>query len=94
MNYSELLDNVRNSIRKNLDFFLNMNKEEILLQRKNKFLSIGRNKGFTPRSAISDNLSMKTNFTDKFINKILNLKKYLIYLLFFIILFFIIFASL
>ncbi len=31
-----ILDNVRNSIRKNLDFFSNMNKEEILLQIKNK----------------------------------------------------------
>mgnify|MGYP003303175985 CR=1 FL=1 len=26
-----ILENVRNSIRKNLDFFLNMDKEEILL---------------------------------------------------------------
>ena len=89
-----ILDSVRNSIRKNLDFFLNMDKEEILLHRKNKFLSIGRNQGFTPRSATSDNLSMKTNFIYKLINKILNFKKYLIYLLFFLILFFIIFVSL
>ncbi len=35
-----ILDNVRNSIKKNLDFFSNMNKEEILLQRKNKFLLV------------------------------------------------------
>ena len=45
-----ILDNVRSSIRKNLDFFLNMDEEEILTQRKNKFLSIGRNKGFISNS--------------------------------------------
>ena len=85
-----ILDNVRNSIRKNLDFFISMDKEEILLQRKNKFLSIGRNQGFTTSSKISDNLSMKTNIIDKFINKFIYNKKYLIYfilLLFIIILF-------
>ena len=87
-----ILDNVRNSIKKNLDFFSNMNKEEILLQRKNKFLSIGRNQGFTPNSKVSENLSMNTNIINKFINKISNYKKYLIYILFFTILVFILFA--
>ena len=77
-----ILDNVRNSIRKNLDFFINMDKDEILLQRKNKFLSIGRNQGFTTSSKISDNLSMKTNIIDKFINKFIYNKKYLIYFIF------------
>ena len=77
-----ILDNVRNSIRKNLDFFINMDKEQILLQRKNKFLSIGRNQGFATSSKISDNLSMKTNIIDKFINKFVYNKKYLIYFIF------------
>ena len=77
-----ILDNVRNSIRKNLDFFINMDKEQILLQRKNKFLSIGRNQGFTTSSKASDNLSMKTNIIDKFINKFIYNKKYLIYFIF------------
>ncbi len=81
-----ILDNVRNSIKKNLNFFSNMDKEEILLQRKNKFLSIGRNQGFTPASKASDNLLMKMNIIDKLYNKIFHFKKYLIYLLFFIIL--------
>ena len=63
-----ILENVGDSIRKNLDFFINMDGEDILSQRKNKFLSIGRNKGFTSTSKISDNLSMKTNFIDKYIN--------------------------
>ena len=61
-----ILDNVRNSIRKNLDFFSNMDKEEVLLQRKNKFLSIGRNQGFKTTSKISDNLSMQNNIVEKF----------------------------
>ena len=88
-----ILDNVRNSIRKNLDFFLNMDKEEILLQRKNKFLSIGRNQGFTTSSKLSDSLLMKTNFIDKFVNKFSYFKKYLIYFLFLAILVAIFFAA-
>ena len=45
-----ILDNVRSSLEKNLDFFLSMEKDEILNHRKNKFLSIGRNKGFTTQT--------------------------------------------
>ena len=89
-----ILDNVRNSIRKNLDFFSNMNKEEILLQRKNKFLSIGRNQGFIPSSEMSDNLLMKTNILNKLINKIFYFKKFLIYILFFVLLIIIFFMAL
>jgi acetyl-CoA carboxylase carboxyl transferase subunit alpha len=89
-----ILDNVRNSIRKNLDFFSSMDKEEILLQRKNKFLSIGRNQGFTASSKLSDNLLMKSNIIDKFIHKFPFFKKYLIYFLFLAILVIIFFALL
>ena len=46
-----ILDNVRLSLDKNLNFFLSMEKDEILNHRKNKFLSIGRNKGF-PRNQV------------------------------------------
>ena len=63
-----ILDNVRNSIRKNLETFENMNKDEILMQRKDKFLSIGRNKGFTSYSVFSDNLSMKVSLLNKIKN--------------------------
>ncbi len=73
-----VLSNVRDSIRKNLDFFVNMDKEEILSQRKNKFLSIGRNKGFTSNQKLSDNLSMKANLFDRYIVKFLNNKSYFI----------------
>ncbi len=81
-----ILDNVRNSIRKNLDFFLNMDKEEILLHRKNKFLSIGRNKGFISKSKIFDSLAMDTSVIDKFINKAINYKNYLMIIVIVIIL--------
>ena len=73
-----ILENVRNSIKNNLNFFVNMDKEEILLQRKNKFLSIGRSRGFSNNNNLTDNLSMKTTTLDKFINKFLNNKNYFI----------------
>ena len=41
-----ILNNVRDSITKNLENFKSMSSEEIFNQRKNKFLKIGRNKGF------------------------------------------------
>ena len=41
-----ILENVRNSISKNLENFKSMTKDEIFLERKNKFLKIGRNKGY------------------------------------------------
>ena len=41
------LSSVRETISKNLDTFKEMSQEEVLSQRKNKFLNIGRGKGFT-----------------------------------------------
>ena len=76
-----ILDNVRNSIRKNLETFENMNKDEILMQRKDKFLSIGRNKGFTSYSVFSDNLSMKVSLLNKIKNKLDNNKKHVLLLI-------------
>tara|TARA_B100001175_G_C19492670_1_gene633501 strand:+ start:318 stop:1421 length:1104 start_codon:yes stop_codon:yes gene_type:complete len=73
-----ILENVRNSIRKNLDFFDQMSSEEILLQRKNKFLSIGRNKGFINTNELSNKLSMKTSYLN-ILKK--NLSKYKIHTL-------------
>ena len=60
-----ILENVKNSLEKNLEFFTNMEKDEILNHRKNKFLSIGRSKGFTSQSEISKNLSMEENYIEK-----------------------------
>ena len=56
-----ILDNVRDSLKKNLDFFETMDKDEILTHRKNKFLSIGRNKGFSTQSDDRNDLSMKAS---------------------------------
>ena len=59
-----ILDNVRNSLKKNLDFFLTMDKDEIINHRKNKFLSIGRNKGFSTQSDDRNDLSMKASLLE------------------------------
>ena len=88
-----ILDNVRNSIRKNLETFENMNKDEILMQRKDKFLSIGRNKGFTSYSVFSDNLSMKLSLLNKIKNKLDNNKKYILFLIGFFVLALVIYLS-
>ncbi len=56
-----MLKNLRTSLSKNLDYFKNLSSEEILDDRKNKFLKIGRNKGFNNRSEDLGNLTFKTN---------------------------------
>ena len=81
-----IIDNVRNSIKKNLEFFGEMNSEEILLQRKNKFLSIGRSKGFTSNNVLSDKLSMENNYYNKFIKNLLKYKVHISILLIILIL--------
>ncbi len=73
-----MLENVGQSLKKNLNFFQNMEEEEILSHRKNKFLSIGRSKGFISKSELSDKLSMKTSYFDKLINNFSKYKNYLL----------------
>ena len=68
-----ILNSVKLSIQKNLNEFDFMSRDEILLHRKNKFLSIGRNKGFRGNIDIIDNLSMKEDFLQK---AIFNTKKF------------------
>ena len=68
-----ILNSVKLSIQKNLNEFNFMSRDEILLHRKNKFLSIGRNKGFRGNIDITDNLSMKEDFLQK---AIFNTKKF------------------
>jgi len=41
-----ILNNIRNCLKKNLNYFKSMSAEEIFNERKNKFLKIGRGKGF------------------------------------------------
>jgi len=63
------INNVRDSIKKNLDELKSMNRDEIFSHRKNKFLSIGRKKGFVSKIDSDENLIMKENFLQRiFIN--------------------------
>ncbi len=55
-------NNVRSSIQKNLDELKSMNRDEIFSHRKNKFLSIGRRKGFVSKLDSHENLSKSENF--------------------------------
>ena len=59
-NREEILSNVKESISKNLNFFANMNPDEILNHRKNKFLSIGRNDGFIETNNSNSLISKKS----------------------------------
>ncbi|MDA9605712.1 acetyl-CoA carboxylase carboxyltransferase subunit alpha [Candidatus Pelagibacter sp.] len=56
-----MLDNLRNSISNNLDYFKDLSSEEIMNERKNKFLKIGRNKGFISNSEDISTLTIKEN---------------------------------
>jgi len=65
-----ILDNVRASISRNLENFRSMTSEEIFNNRKNKFLKIGRNKGFISNldqlsSLKSDNQNFYNIFKSK-----------------------------
>ncbi|MBD1137494.1 acetyl-CoA carboxylase carboxyltransferase subunit alpha [Pelagibacterales bacterium SAG-MED43] len=64
-----ILKNVRDSILKNLSLFKEMSAEEILEQRKNKFLKIGRSKGFINNLENLSSLDNKKNNLDQFFTK-------------------------
>ena len=64
-----ILDNVRKSIENNLNEFENMSGEEVFNHRKNKFLIIGRTKGFINQLDDLSTLSMKNNKINSFIEK-------------------------
>ena len=64
-----ILSNVRESISKNLNLFKQMSDEDILDQRKNKFLKIGRNKGFISNPENLSSLDHKKNNIDQFLIK-------------------------
>ena len=73
-----ILNNIRNSIINNLNDFNSMSKDEVLNHRKNKFLSIGRSKGFISQSVTDDSLHMKQNPVDILKVKIVKNKNQLI----------------
>jgi acetyl-CoA carboxylase carboxyl transferase subunit alpha len=58
-----ILENVRNALNKNLENFKQMSPEEIFDGRKNKFLKIGRGKGFMSNLNELSSLNLeKSNF--------------------------------
>ena len=64
-----ILSSVRESISKNLIIFKEMTADEILDQRKNKFLKIGREKGFITNPESLTTLETKRNIMDQFFNR-------------------------
>ena len=66
-----MLKNIKDSLTKNLESFKLMSSEEIYNNKKNKFLKIGRNKGFI--SNLEDLSSLKSE--NKNLNQILKSKK-------------------
>ena len=54
-----ILKNIKDSITQNLDQFKNMTAEEIFNDRKNRYLKIGRNKGFIDN--LNELSSLRTN---------------------------------
>ena len=56
-----ILQNVKNSLSTSLDYFQSMSGEEIFNNRKNKFLKIGRNKGFVTDTADLSSLKARRN---------------------------------
>ena len=73
-----ILENVRKSIEKSLLEFSGLSREEVFNKRKEKFLSIGRNKGFTSTSRSKTSLSLENNNFLNLVNKFK--KKQLIFL--------------
>ena len=60
-----ILNNVRNSIEKNLENFKQMSPDQIFNDRKNKFLRVGRSKGFISNLEELSSLQPKDMFYDE-----------------------------
>ena len=56
-----ILKNVQDSLSTSLDYFQSMSGEEVFNNRKNKFLKIGRNKGFVTNTADLSSLKAQHN---------------------------------
>jgi acetyl-CoA carboxylase carboxyl transferase subunit alpha len=64
-----ILNNIRESIVKNLEVFKEMSFKDILDQRKNKFLKIGRGKGFITNPENLSTIETKQNNINQFFRK-------------------------
>ena len=73
-----ILNNVKKSIENNLKEFLNMPRDEVLNHRKDKFLKIGRSKGFVSQLDDISTLSMKKNQINIIIEKFFKFKNNII----------------
>ncbi len=73
---NQILENVKISIEKSFNYFNSLTREEIYNKRKEKFLSIGRSKGFTTGPSTQDSLSLQNNLLDDLLNKFKKYKKY------------------
>ena len=74
---SLILETIRLSIKQNLEYFKEMSPEQIYDERKNKFLKIGRNKGFIDNlENLSSLKPQKNNF-----DRIFKSKRNLIYMI-------------
>ena len=62
-----ILENVRNALNKNLENFKQMSSEEIFDGRKNKFLRIGRSKGFMSNLDELSSLNLEKNNFNHFL---------------------------
>ena len=71
-----ILENVRNSIERSINDFNLLTREEVYNQRKEKFLSIGRTKGFATSSSVQESLSLQTNLLSDLLNKLKKYKNY------------------
>ena len=69
-----VLQNVKDSLKKNMENFKTMSAEEVFNERKNKFLRIGRNKGFM--NNMDDLSSLKISKSN--LDTIFKSKKFLI----------------
>ena len=78
------LNNIKESIQKNLDQMSLMSRDEIFLHRKNKFLLLGRNKGFSSSLESDQNLTMKDSLLEKIKVKFQKFKYQILVILLFI----------
>ena len=69
-----ILGNIKKSIESNLDQFFNMSGDEVLNHRKNKFLTIGRSKGFVSQLDDLSTLNVKKNKINTFIENFIKSK--------------------
>ena len=73
-----ILNNVKSSIKKSLNEFNHLSRDEVYNKRKEKFLSIGRTKGFTASPKTKDSLSLQTSFISDLLNKFKRYRNYVL----------------